>query len=681
MNIQELTESTNIAENLDDELLTKIGKKVVEGYNTDVASRKDWEREVEEWTKLALQTVEQKTYPWPKASNVKYPLVSVAAMQFQARAFPSLIPSNGKIVKVKTIGGDPDGAKQLRAERVGKFMDYQICEEMENWEEDMDRLLVILPIIGMAYKKTYFCPIKQRNESKLVLPQDLVVNYWSKTIEDAERKTEILYKTKREVKEKQLNDIYLDVELGDPQVDNTVTKDQHGSLAKPTGEADETTPYIILEQHGWFDLDEDGLAEPYIFTVDLQSEKVLRIVARYIADGVKVNEKGDISSITPIEYYTKYECIPNPDGSGYGIGFGKLLGSINHSVDTLINQLIDAGSLNNLQAGFIGKGLRIRKEDARFTPGEWKQVNSTVDDLRKGIFPLPTKEPSPVLFQLLGMLVQAGKELASVAEIFVGKMPGQNTPAYTTKETVEQGMKLFTAIYKRVYRSMKKEFRKLYQLNSVYLDPQQVAQVLDDPMTDGQEFTGPADDIYPAADPMATSKTEREAQAQQLAQLVQFGVNPIAVVKRILEAMEIPKYEELLPQGPPPNPEQQKMEMEMQMKQQESQMKMQLEQVKIQIKEMEAAIKLQTEQVKASMEQQRAIMQMRMEAEGHKQEMQQQYEQAKMNRMTGIMDMQSQAQQHQMGMKQQEESHKMGMKQQQQKQTLANKQKKSVDKK
>ena len=668
MDIREIVEKTNIAEDLDEDTLIKIGDEVVKGYDTDLASRVEWDKECDQWTELALQVAEKKTFPWPNASNVKYPLVSVAAMQFAARAYPSLIPSDGVVVRCRTVGADPDGEKQARAKRISKHMSYQLLEEMEDWEGDMDRLLVILPIIGMAYKKTFYCPIKKRNVSNLVLPKDLVVNYWCKSVEEAERKTEVLWKTKRDIKEKQLNNIYLsDVELGDPSQE-LGGQNVGSSAMAPTG-IDETTPYCVLEQHGYWDLDGDGYAEPYVFTVEKATKTVLRIAARFTPEDISTNEKGDIISIKAIEYYTQYDCIPNPDGSGYSIGFGKLLGSINHSVDTIINQLIDSGTLQNLQSGFIGKGLRIKMQETRFQPGEWKAVNATGDDLKKQILPIPINQPSPVLFQLLGMLIQSGKELASVAEIFVGKMPGQNTPAYTTKETVEQGMKLFTAIYKRVFRAMKREFQKIYDLNRIYLDPQQEIEVIDEPITQS-DYEGPANDIIPAADPSAASKTEREYQAQALAQLIPLGAPPPVVLRRILESMEIPKMEELLPQGPPPpSPEEQKMKMEMQMKQQEHQAKMQMEQLKLQVEQMKAQMELQVKKLDMMLEMQKSQMEMEVSSQEHELSLEQQEEQARMDQMTGMMD-------HQQKMKQGEESHQMKMKQQKN----VNKNKKPIDK-
>jgi len=545
-------QSPNIAEGLDDDLLQTIGSNAYKGYKADLDSRSALEELLDKWTKLALQVTDKKVFPWKGASNVKFPLLATAAMQFSARAYPTLVPSNGKVVKCKMLGFDPTGEKLKRAERVGKYMSYQVMDVMEEWEEQMDKLLITLPICGTVFKKTYYDPSKQRNTSCVVMPKSLVVNYWAKSLEDAERVTEIVPLSKRKVQEAVNLGLFLDVELGDPVGDSSHKVDTTHELIEP--HIDETTPYTFLEQHTYLDLDDDGYAEPYIVTIEEQSHKVVRIVARYSEDSIILDGDEKLLLIHPTQYYTKYGFIPNPDGGFYDIGFGRLLGSINESADTLINQLIDSGTLSNLQSGFLGKGLRIKLGDYNFSPGEWKTVNSTGDDLKKAIFPLPVREPSAVLMQLLQYLITSGKELASVAEIFVGKMPGQNTPATTTMATIEQGMKVFTAVYKRIYRSMAKEFQKLYLLNRDYGKPEEYVSFLDQPVKQ-EDFKGPEDDIIPGADPNAVSSQEKQAKVQAIGQLLQLGtINPMEYTKMYLEAFEIEPTEQLVMQ-PQPQPD------------------------------------------------------------------------------------------------------------------------------
>ena len=532
-------------------------------------------------------------------------------------------------------------------------MYYQLMDEMEEWEEEMDRLLIALPIVGTVFKKTYWDKQKGRNVSCLVMPKNLVVNYYAASLEEAERVTEVLSMSTRKVKEKQLAGIYLDIDLGDPQIDNTKEKGINpNGLTEP--EQDETTPFTILEQHTYLDLDEDGYPEPYIVTFEEYTKEVLRIVPRFVQEGVVVTN-GKIVEIKPIQYYTKYSFVPNPDGGFYDIGFGRLLSSINDSVDTILNQLVDAGSLSNLQAGFIGKGLRIKMGDSRFTPGEWKTVNATGSDIKQQIFALPTRDPSPVLLELLKFLITSGKELASVAEIFVGKMPGQNTPATTTMASIDQGMKVFTAVYKRIFRSLTKEFRKLYVLNKTYLNPKTEVEFLgvNIPQSD---FQGTEGAIIPAADPSAVSAQEKQAKVQSLMQLLPLGtIDPMAVTKLYLEAFEIPQGESFLkqPQQPQPTPEQQQAQLEAQIAQQESAQKVTDAQKMTQMKLAEGNQKLQVAhdmgQQKVQEQLQLAALERQKILDGHAQEMQQMQEK------------------HQLEMKHGAEAHVQQLKQMQQK--------------
>lgn len=567
-----LIESVNIAESLSEDQLTEIADECSRGYLTDLESSQEWRDCAEKWTELSKQIQKERTFPWQNASNVKYPLMTTAAMQFAARAYPSLVPSNGQIVKSRVLGKDPDGTKLEKATRVSTYMSYQLMHEMTGWEEDMDKLLIQLPVVGVMFKKTYWDSVKKTPISRLVDPRNLVINYWAKSLTEAERISEEIEMSPRKLKERQLSGIFLDVSLGDAPL-----PEKNGQSAH-----DETTPYLIIEQHTYLDLDDDGYREPYVVTFHKESKKVLRITARYEEKGIFLDEEGNLQKIEPLQYYTKFGFVPNPDGSFYDIGFGTLLGPLNESVNTLINQLIDAGTLNNLQSGFLGKGLRLRMGDHGFKPGEWKAVNAVGDDLKKQIVPLPTKEPSNVLFQLMGSLITSGKELASVAEIFTGKMPGQNTPATTTMATIEQGMKVFTAVYKRLFRSLAEEFKKLYEINGAYLNPETYSSVVD-VLVDPSDFQSP-EDIVPGADPTAVSQTEKLMKAQGLLELLPTGMlNPVEVVKRVLEAQEQPNWEQLLPPQvlesgmppePPPDPKLQEMQMKGQLEQQKMQMQM-----------------------------------------------------------------------------------------------------------
>jgi chaperonin GroES len=621
-NLSALFESTNIAEKLDEERLNEIGDECQKGFQQDVESCRDWQRDCENYTKLAKQVAEAKSYPWPGASNVKYPLISTASMQFAARSYPALVPSDGRLVKAKVIGKDDQGEKSKVAEAVSIYMSYQLMNEMDGWEEDMDRLLIMLPIVGTMFKKTYWDGVKKVNCSRLVLPTKLFVDYWTSNLCDAERISEVIELSERKYKERILSGVWLDVDLGSPQIPVDSTN-------PPS--ADAATPYEFVEQHTYLDLDDDGYREPYIVTFHRTSGKVVRIVARFDEDTIYTDEEGNLQKIEPIQYYTKFGFVPNPDGGFYDIGFGVLLGPLNESVNTLINQLIDSGHMSSLQSGFLGKGLKLRMGEHRFTPGEWKVVNGLGDDLKKQVIPLPAAQPSGVLLELMGALVTSGKELASVAEIFTGKTPGQNTPATTTMATIEQGMKVFTAVYKRIYRSLAEEFKKLYRLNAIYLNEQEYIDVVDMQVS-REDFKTKQHNIYPGADPTAVSQTEKLLKAQGLVELAPMFpgmLNPVEIVNRVLEAQEQPNRErlftkEVIQSGqwqPPPDPKTAEMQMKGQMEQQKLQMQGQAQQQKMELegrsKEVELAMEQQAHAQKMQHEQE--MTQVKMAAEVHKQ--------------------------------------------------------------
>jgi chaperonin GroES len=457
----------------------------------------------------------------------------------------------------------------------------------------MDKLLMTMAISGVCFKKTYHSAIDDCHHSHLVYPENFVINYNAKSLEKAYRKSEILKYNQNELQEKINNDEeFLDVELALPPVDQKEEKPTI-TVNDSAPPVDNSTPHVFISCHTFWDLDDDGYEEPYVITVHKATKKVVRIIARWDQDGVKRNDQDKIVKIEPVEYFTAFPFIPNPDGSLYGLGFGLLLSPLNASVDTLINLLVDAGHLSNLQAGFIGKGLRLKMGDTTLRPGEWKVVNATGDDLSKSVYPMPVREPSMVLFQLLNLLITSGNQLASIAEIFVGKMPGQNTPATTTQETIQQGMAVFTAIYKRVYRSLAQEFKKLYRLNRICPDIVEEESKIAGIQLQASDYDLEDYMIMPGADPTGDSQTVRMAKLQQVGSLIQLQtINPMEYTKRVLDANEIPNANALLsqPQPPQPDPKAQAAAQTEQAKQQTEQVKQQGMQIKNQIFEHQAAM-------------------------------------------------------------------------------------------
>ncbi|KKL06100.1 hypothetical protein LCGC14_2599410, partial [marine sediment metagenome] len=460
---------------------------------------------------------EPKSYPYKKASNVKFPLLTIAAMQFQARAYPALVKAPD-LVKFRKQSNDPDGLKAARADRVSTHMSYQLLEEDEAWEEDEDKSLLVVPILGCAFKKSYYDKAKGHNCSALVLPKNLVVHYYAKSIEDCARKTEVFELYPNQIKERQLRGVFSDFDLPNESIGEPKDTDKRQGIQAPTEDKD--SPRTLLEQHCYLDLDGDGYKEPYVVTVHKDTAKVYRIVSRFgkittkqseeieetqkriksLAEGVQppenptaedlasiqraestildmqikveflAQQKPKVLKIDATEYYTKIPFIPSPDGGFYDIGFGQLLGDMGNAVNTLINQLIDAGTWANSNTGFLGRGARIKGGQLRFQPNELKQVDVAGGTLRDNIVMMDFKEPSAVLFQLLGLLITYSERIGSVTDAMVGENPGQNTPAYNMQAMLEQGLQVFNGIFKRIYRSKRSEFRKLYKLNAIYLD-------------------------------------------------------------------------------------------------------------------------------------------------------------------------------------------------------------------
>jgi chaperonin GroES len=559
--IEKLLTSPNIAEMLDEQELHTIGATVLREFNIDKDSRSMWEQRVESAMKLALQVAEAKSFPWSGASNVKFPLITIAALQFHSRAYPALIPSS-QLVKldVPTYYDSQEGDKDIvnspyeKAKRIETHMSYQILTQDENWESEMDKVLITVPIVGCAFKKTYWDFNSNHPVSENVLAKDFVVSYWTKSLKDCTRQTHVIYLSTNDVISRQRRGLWLDVKLGrpivQPQDDLTVAQDkQQGTEDYNT---DSGTPYEFLEQHRWEDLDGDGYKEPYIITVHRPSGKVVRIVSNYLESSILRNDKGEIINITPETYFTKYPFIPSPDGGFYDIGFGILLGPLNESIDTIINQLIDAGTMATTAGGFLSRGIKVRGGNYNFAPLEWKHVDSTGEDLAKGIVPLPVREPSQVLFTLLQTLVNYGERIVGATDIMVGENVGQNTPAQTSQTMAEQGMKVFSGIFKRIHRSLKEELRKVYRLNQLYLVgdieyPQGFIRSVDYLIDDST--------LRPLADPNVVTDAQRIMQAQALMQTAAAipGFNMYQVTKRYLEALKVCNIEEVLPNPQGPN--------------------------------------------------------------------------------------------------------------------------------
>lgn len=508
----------NLADTLPDDVVSKIGQDVVRDYRIDLDSLDEWRPRYERAMNVAMQVREAKTFPWPNAANVKFPILTTAAVQFQARAYPAIVDGSN-LVKGRVLGPDPDGVKRERADRIGAHMTWQLLYRMGDWEEDTDRLLLMLPIVGCAFRKSYYDPIGATNRSEMVPALDFVVNYWAKSLQKAPRYTHVLHLYPHEALERIASGSWRKV-----RIDAT--------------EGDATDEYALVdfyEQHRLIDLDNDGYPEPYIVTTTTDGE-VARIVpcfgfadvtVRDTASGnsaklAKLVEEGRAKDVGPVvridrrSYFTKYGFIPAPDGSFYDLGFGTLLEDISGAIDKSINMMLDAGALQNAQGGFVGSGVNIKGGDMRFRLGEWKRVDTTGGTLRDNIVPLALQGPSAVLFNLLGMMVEAAKDITSVQNVLTGQGTA-NQPATTTLALIEQGQKVMTAIFKRIHRAFGQELRILRALNRDYLDAQEYFQINDAEDAQAVEQADYADDdldVVPVSDPTAVSDMQRMARAQ-----------------------------------------------------------------------------------------------------------------------------------------------------------------------
>jgi chaperonin GroES len=609
-------DKANLADDLTEQELNALAQDVIRTYDIDRQNRREWDDQSERALKLAKQVLEKKSTPWVGCANVKHPLITVATIQFAARAYPEICKGS-RVVKCQVTGDDgpkplvtlpqggqpapggpqagpglghipgqgsmppartgsmpipaglqqpqqvpqqpvlvPESPRQQRANRIQVHMNWQLTQEMSDWEADMDCLLHVLPVVGQCYKKSYFSSQDRHNISELVLPDDCVVSKGrGRDIKKARRITHRLWIYGNEAIEKFNKGIWTKVDLG----------------IAPTTDNDTDAPHEFLEQHRWDDLDGDGYKEPYIITVHKTTAKVVRVAARFVADNVEIGSPGKVGRIMPDNYFTHYGFIPNPDGSMNFLGFGQLLEPINASANTVLNQLLDSGTLYNTGGGFIGRGVRLRGGTFSFRPGEWKLVDAPGGALKENMVPLPTREPSGVLFQLLGFLVQAGKEISSVQDVLTGDSKlAANMPVGTMMALVEQGMKMFTGIYKRIYRSLSEEFKKLYELNARFLEPNISFFISGHP----EQFVGRSDymagdtQVIPVADPELSSDMQRLLKSQALKEVSNRpGLNEIEVTRRLVRAVRPENMEELLltdgqiagreptPWKPPPPPQ------------------------------------------------------------------------------------------------------------------------------
>ena len=566
----------NIADSAEitDEELSKLKMRVKQDYEIDERSRIEWKEKYRKWLDMALQIAETKQYPWPEASNVIYPLMTTAALQFNARAYPAIIRDRD-VVKGVVIGSDdgtpaknPDtgepigtlgvplmaiqpGAKQVRADLIGRHMSWQLLDQQEEWEPQTDRLLIVCPIVGTMFRKSYFNSSLKRNVSETVDALRLCVNYYAKSFDTAPRQTELIGLYPWDIEERIRSGMFLDPQQG-------YGRDQHiqgANSDRPAEQEDDDAEVTFLEQHRRWDLDGDGYAEPYIVTVARDSGELARIRAGFDMDGIEWNDDGEVRRIEKVQYYTKYGFIPNPDSVVYDLGFGHLLMPLNEAVNTSLNQMFDAGHLQIVGGGFIGSGLSINTGAVRFQMGEYKPVNVIGGTIRDNIYTMEFPGASGVLLQLLMFLVEAAERVAAVKDVMVGDMPGDNTSGITTLAVIEQGLKVFSAIYKRIHRSLGYEFKKLYRLNRLHLNEIEQFGKNQSWETIKRQDYELGSGVEPISDPQMVTDMQRLGRAQFL---LSFKDDPRcngqAIIAEALQAGMIPNPQRFMAQNPSPPP-------------------------------------------------------------------------------------------------------------------------------
>jgi hypothetical protein len=529
----------NLAEELENQEVLNIGKSLIRAYEDDKASRKDWEDQYSKGLKMLGVVVEDRQDPFPGASGVHHPLMSEAATQFQARAISEMFPAGGP-VKTQIIGKQSD-KKLEQAQRVQDFMNYQVTNQITDYFNELDQMLFYLALAGSAFKKIYFDNSLDRICSKFVPADQFVISYENTDLETAERYTQVMKLTTNEIKRRQVEGFYRDVPVTQNQGGQNSSDLVQSTIEKLEGMSTSMSDKIhtILEIHADIDLgeDESGLALPYIVTVDYESGQTLAI---------RRNWKEDDPLKRKRTYFIHYKYLP---GLGfYGFGLIQMIGGLQHASTGALRALLDSAAFANLNGGFKAKGARIEGGDITVSPGEWVDVEAYGDDLRKSFIPLPFKEPSPTLLQLLGVLTESGRRFASIADAMVGQSAGSG-PVGTTIALIEQGSKVFSAIHKRLHQAQGREFKLIYELNGEYLDDEYPYDVIGERKTIRRKDFNDAVNVVPVSDPNIFSQAQRIALAQTGLQLAQQAPNIIdtkEAYRRFLQSLNIPDYQDLI---------------------------------------------------------------------------------------------------------------------------------------
>tara|TARA_R110001592_G_scaffold24143_2_gene93686 strand:- start:17098 stop:19545 length:2448 start_codon:yes stop_codon:yes gene_type:complete len=529
---------SNLAEYIEDDELGALASELVDDFVADRQSRKDWARSYVKGLDLLGMKIEERTQPWAGAAGVFHPVLTEAVVRFQAQAMSELFPASGP-VRTKVMG-KKDQEKLDQAQRVETEMNYLLTEEMTEYRDETEQMLFRLPLAGSSFKKVYYDPIMERPCAMFVPAEDFVVSYGAADLATAPRYTHVMKKTPNEIAELQFNNFYLDVELPAPEPDYSDIQEKYDEIDGETAVLEDDDRHTILEVHADllmpepFD-DPDGLARPYVVTIDKSSLTVLSIRRNWYEEDIKKRKRA---------HFVHYRYLP---GLGfYGTGLIHLIGGLAKSATSILRQLIDAGTLSNLPAGLKARGLRIKGDDSPLMPGEFRDVDVPGGAIRDSIAFLPYKEPSSVLYQLLGNIVEEGRRIGSVADVQVGNLNPQ-APVGTTLALMERSMKVMSGVQARLHAALKKELRILAKIVKDYMSAEYIYDMEGD-FSRQSDFDGRVD-VIPVSDPNASTMAQRVVQYQAAMQLAQQAPNLYnmgLLHRQMLEVLGIKDADEII---------------------------------------------------------------------------------------------------------------------------------------
>ena len=543
---------SNLAELLPEDVLDPLGHELFNNYTDYKTSRKDWERSYTSGLDLLGFKYNDRSEPFKGASGATHPVLAEAVTQFQALAYKELLPAGGP-VRTQTVGF-PSPDKEQQAIRVRDYMNYQITDQMKEYDAEFDQMLFYLPLSGSAFKKVYYDELMQRAVSKFVPADDLVVPYTATSLDDCESIIHMVRMTENDLRKQQVGGFYRDLELNPSYMNESELEKKERAL-EGVARGREERMYTLLECHvdlnleGFEDIgpndEPTGIKLPYIVTLEEGTRKILSIRRNY--------EVGDMKK-TKIQYFVHFKFLP---GLGfYGFGLIHMIGGLSRTATAALRQLLDAGTLSNLPAGFKMRGIKMRDEAQAIQPGEFRDVDAPGGNLKDAFMPLPFKEPSQTLLQLMGVVVSAGQRFASIADLQVGD-GNQQAAVGTTVAMLERGSRVMSAIHKRLYAAMRQEFTLLARVFKLYLPPVYPYDVVGGQRQVMQTDFDDRVDILPVADPNIFSQTQRISLAQTELQLATSNPdlhNQYEVYRNMYEALGVKDIDLILKKPPRPVP-------------------------------------------------------------------------------------------------------------------------------